>query len=354
MIDWLNIEIPHTHNPIASGRCMMIDADGVITSEFELLRNVENEFGSYSSSVRVQSICTAYTISKAEKGKDGQVTGIVIKGNPTKYLQGHNIFGISCIRSLVIGVVKDVLPKLGFSEFCVYRVVEKIKNWQFLVTKIDITKMFDLGSNQAVNDYLQMMPFTVSSRGDRCEFCKNTFYIGKHSGLWSFKFYNKYKEITSYSKKHRLPDFLPPEFLQFTEGQLRAELVLQKKALERLELTDPKLLQQQLDEVFERYSDSITMKNQHIREQDYLKLSSAYQATLSLWRQGRHLKTFYSKEKYYRHRRRLLELGIDISKPPIHTEQRLTYVKPLRVLEPKEVQVIPPSFYSYRAKELFA
>lgn len=351
MIDWLNIEVPLAHLPIRQGRRMVIDHDGVVTSEFVMFRGVENTFdeeGSYSSRVAVSSIDSDYTVAQTGSLPSGMVSGISVKGNPAKYLQGHNIFGISCIRSLARAVVADVLPKLGFSATDTARAVKQIDEGKYRITKIDITKMFRLGTDQDVRDYLRMMPHTVSARGDRCEFCKNTFYIGKHSGLWSLKIYNKYLEITSRSKAHRLPDFLPREdFEQFTAGQLRVELVLQKQILDRLQLTDPVLLQNKLDEVFNEFTGRITMRNQEIAEHDYVKLSPSFQGTVEKWRAGRDLKSLMSKTTYYRHRAELLKIGIDISKPPIMAEDRTAIVHPIKVLAPMEVVEIPPRLQPY-------
>ena len=57
MIDWLNIEVPFAHRPIAQGRRLVIDHDGTITSDFVQLRAIEKEHeGSYSTRIAVSSI----------------------------------------------------------------------------------------------------------------------------------------------------------------------------------------------------------------------------------------------------------------------------------------------------------
>ena len=354
MIDWLNIEVPFAHRPIAQGRRLVIDHDGTITSDFVQLRAVEKEHeGSYSTRIAVSSIDTDYTVGECGvlDAGSGLVSGLSVKGNPIKYLQGHNIFGPSCIKTLARAVVADVLPKLGFSTFDVARCLVAIEEGRYRVTKIDITKMFRLGSDADVDAYLQMMRHTVSARGDRCEFCKNTFYVGKHSGLWSFKFYNKLREISSRAKAHRLPDFLPRDaFFEFTTGLLRAELVLHAQILNRLNLTDPQKLQNQLDALFNEFAGRLTMKNQAITDVDILKLSRAYQATLAMWREGRSLKSELPRETYYRHRRKFLELGIDIGKRPIRVEDKIAEILPLKVLAPQEVTEIPVELQPYLLK----
>lgn len=356
MIDWLDVEIAFQHRPIQQGRRIILSPDGDIQFQSPILRSVENDFdseGSYSSSIAVSSIENDYLADffKGYRQDGNKAYGLSIKGNPTKYLQGHNIFGIDCIRTLLIRTIKDIFPKLGFSEFEQHLVINSIHNWRFAVTRIDITKMFNLGSDAAVNEYLQMLPRTVKARGDRTDFVKNTFYIGRNSGLWSFKFYNKFKEISSASKKHKLPDFLPETLKDFVRGQLRAELVLRKKALNRLNMTySPQILQAEINNLFNAYAERMEMKNQTISDIDMSNLSAAYLGTIMLWKQGKHMKSVLTHDTYYRHRRKLLELGIDIAKPPIALDERIAIVKPLKVLAPKEITQIPVEFVPYQVK----
>lgn len=357
MIDWLNIELPLIHDPIKQGRRIMMDHDGVISSDFVIGRTVENDDqafeGSYSSKVMISSIDSAYTVAKAGRVELGKCTGISIRGNPTKFLQGHNCFGIDCIRSLIIQTIRRTLPQLGFTPLLVQRACHLVSNWDFIVTKIDITHMFDLGSDADVNAYLRMLPFTATARGDRAQFDRNTWYLGKHSGLWSLKIYNKYKEITSRSKKHQLPMHLQQRGIeQFAFGKLRVELVLQKQQLTRLNMTNPQVLQNSLDQLFEDFAGKISMNNQQITDKDIIKLPGKVQLSFISWKNGRDLKSELPKNTYYRHRRKLLEYGIDIAKRPIPQEERIAVICPLKVLRPKLVTEIPDILKPFVVKKV--
>lgn len=358
MIDWLNIELPLAHAPIAQGHRVMFDHNGEVMTDFVVGRGVTNdEFpeGSYSSKVMVSSIDSAFTLARVgdacEVGK--VVSGVSFRGNPTKFIQGHNVFGVDCIRSLAYRMVERVLPQLGFDDVTVCRALQRIMDWDFAVTKIDITQMFDLGSNDDVCAYLRMLPFTASARGsglgrDRTINDRNTWYLGKNSTLWSLKLYNKFVELMSNSKAHKLPDHLRGLGIEeFAEGKLRVELVLQKLILSRLSLTNPKLLQEKLNELFEEYTGKMTMKNQQIKETDILKLSSPLQGTLLHWQRGSDLRGMYSRTKYYAHRKALMEYGIDIAKPPIPQEEREAVITPLRILAPKMVTEVPQNLQRY-------
>lgn len=352
MIDWLNVELPLIHDPISQGRRIMIDHDGTISSDFVIGRAVGNDDavfgGSYSSKIMISSIDTPYTVAKAGDCEIGKCSGISIRGNPTKFLQGHNVFGISCVRSLLIQTIRRVLPQLGFRPLEVQRACHMVSNWQFLVCKVDITYMFDLGTNADVDSYLRMLPFTATARGDRAQFDRNTWYLGKHSGLWSLKMYNKFKELTSRSKKHQLPLSLQNCGIDdFAYGKLRVELVLQKQQLVRLGMTCPQKLQKSLAVLFDDFTGKVTMNNQQISEKDVIKLPEEIQLTFVRWQKGENLKGVYKNDKYYRHRRKLLEYGVDIAKRPIPVEERIAVVRPLKVLRPRMVTEIPQELQKY-------
>ena len=353
MIDWLNIELPLLHTPVKQGRRFVVDHDGTVISDFVMGRGIENDEmpeGSYSSRIMVSSIDTPYTVEACTGNVQSGIhaSGLAFRGNPTKYLQGHNVFGTDCIKTLAYRMVEKVLPQLQFDPLTVRRALRLIDQWRFMVTKIDITHMFDLGSDADVNSYLRMLPFTASDRGDRAEFCKNTWYSGKHSTLWSLKIYNKYRELQSRGKAHQLPIHLWNTGIEeFAVGKLRAELVLQKKALVRMGMTDPQKLQKSLYEIYEDYLGRITMKEQKITEHDVMKLPEHIEMTFIRWKRGEDLKLAYSNDKYYRHRRELLKFGIDIKKPPIPEEERIAVVRPLKVLRPRMVTEIPQELQKY-------
>ena len=85
MIDWITAVLPCKHDPskLVSGMVMSFDSQG--NNEWVVNKQVTVE-GSYSSKIQVKS----HTDST-----------IWISGNPTKFLQGHNIFGTDDLRYLM-------------------------------------------------------------------------------------------------------------------------------------------------------------------------------------------------------------------------------------------------------------
>ncbi len=344
MIDWLNFTVEVQHPTIAQGHFCIIDEYGAVIRESETLKKIE---GSYDSTIQVASTSAVnfYHQSLLElglyKGRDDgkQSSAISFYGNPAKYLQGHNIIGCECIKTLAGELVKDVMPKLGLSDY-VAEVLVKINNLDFWVTRIDITKMFDLGSNENVENYLYMMPLTVKARGDRCDYTKGTFYVGKHSTLWSFKFYNKFRELNSKSKHHRLNiNFTDTNLLDFSKGKLRAELLLRKKQLNKLSLTYAKNLQPKINKLYNEFMGRMTMTNQRANTAMLDSLGNTYKSTYYRWKEGENAKLFLKGKTFYRHKNALLEIGVDISKPPINEEERKIEVEPLtKTLQPRVVR----------------
>ena len=85
MIDWVSAILPCKHDPskLISGLVMSFDALG--EQEWVVNKKLTVE-GSYSSKIQISSV------------SDNQ---IYISGNPTKFLQGHNLFGTNDLVGLM-------------------------------------------------------------------------------------------------------------------------------------------------------------------------------------------------------------------------------------------------------------
>lgn len=356
MLDWLNFTIELQHKTIPNGSCIIFDENGEITRGFDTKRFIE---GSFDSRVAVISTSALYWYSEAMltlglyNGKDGngESSAVSFVGNPAKYLQGHNIIGTSCLRALAIGVVSDIFPKLGFTNLQLEEAISKIVHFNFWVTKVDITHLYDFGSNENVVNFMSTLPQTLKARGDRVSHEGNTVYVGKRSGLWAFKFYNKYIELQSPKKVHRLNSrFENTGLLDFAKGKLRAELVLHKKQLERLNVLHASKLQGEIDNLFNTFLGRFTMTNQRVNKAKLQSLGIRHQNTYYRWQQGEMPVTFLSKSAYYRHRSTLLEIGVDIALAPIIESERTFEIEPLpQVLSPKVVKLsdVPKNLIPY-------
>ena len=59
----------------------------------------------------------------------------------------------------------------------------------------------------------------------------------------------------------------------------------------------------------------------------------------NLWRQGSNLKDLMTKNTFYRHRRKLLEQGIDITMPPNNFEKPNNVVPLMKIIEATPVSI---------------
>ena len=98
MIDWTRLRFSFLHDPIPTGHVMSIRSDGLVEWESPKKLNIR---GSYESNFLIRS-----------QGGDGQgrATELYIDGNPSKFLQGHNVFG----SENLIPLVEETLKKICF------------------------------------------------------------------------------------------------------------------------------------------------------------------------------------------------------------------------------------------------
>ena len=183
--------------------------------------------GSFGAKVQIRAHC---------------LTEIEFRGNPAKFLQGHNLFGTSDPVALFWAFMKRVeqiggilpcsLADMGISGPLT------LAECTFL-TRVDATATFLLESElhvlHAIKSYL------VNARlRDRGESGMATPYRskklklmtgvtfgsqrGKENDYWSITMYAKGLEIRE--KDHSLPDFMmeDPEVLGYANGSLRAEV----------------------------------------------------------------------------------------------------------------------------------
>src|SRR5690606_10147602 len=95
-------------------------------------------------------------------------------------------------------------------------------------SRVDVTTAVDLGSHQAVHDWLTLAETTTRSRHGRAVASAGTVYWGKSSTRWTMKAYCKHCELRAHP-----PDAveLLPDLLEWTRPHLRLELTLRRPEL---------------------------------------------------------------------------------------------------------------------------
>ena len=331
MIDWASCFVEILHAPLASGAVLCIEADGSIAWESPRKMHVR---GSHESSLHVRSV-----------GGNGHgfATHLYIDGNPSKWLQGHNIVGSDNLLPLIYDVFVRICLQFHLSPTDFEK--QKVKNGQYRVTRIDYNRMFALPSRADVRAWLRAGEFKCKSRHGRPVQDRGTLKFGKGSTHWQVTCYCKADEINA-SGSHRLADEFRqhPQVVQWLDNKLRVELKLLSKKLKALDISQgfqltPAVLWAQ----YRHFIGELDMSEQiELNNQQLLDLPTKLRSTYVLWKQGHDLFGMMAKNTYYRHRRDLLALGIDIN---IRCDRRddTNVVPMIRILEAAPAQI--PSFF---------
>jgi len=334
MIDWFRGEVLFSHDPIPTGTVLSILPDGSI--DYEVSKSVQVR-GSHESSLKVKS---------SMLDSDGIAQTLLIDGNISKFIQGHNVFGSLDLNSILSAAFIKLThflqseSQLKLSEFSIRKAQDLIDRGEYLVKMLDINFLYDLENDASVESWLHAAEMNARTRSGRSTRDKGTVYIQKNSRRWAIKFYNKYREITSKDKKHTLkPEFKDSGLEEFIEGKLRAELRLMSLELKDLDLTLGKhLTPQKLSDLYNHYLGYIEMKpNVTLIDEELNKLPRTVQGTYQNWRSGANLKELLPRNTFYRHRNILLEHGVDISFPPVDGGIPNNVIPLMRVLEAKPV-----------------
>ncbi len=318
LIDWVTIVVPcHNSGWVDGGTVTAVRASGEI--EWSTIRRL-SVVGSHDSSVQVRSIDRKY---------------LEISGNLGKWLQGHNLLGSpdmprlcwAGLRALV--EVLDLSPTMGDYEA-----------WaagDFRVRRVDVTRMFDLGTQERVNEWLAAAGRVARTRHQRGSMHGSTVYIGQHSRRKALKFYDKATEMRR--PGHRLPTSLPAEVqdaaLAWAVGKLRVEVVLRGKELDERGWSRASVWTPQFTEwVFDENLAGVELMDTLVLSREVVQgMPGRFKGVYHAWRAGEDLRQAYSRPTFYRYRKALLAFGIDIADvQPGKAEEGTQYIlgEPLR------------------------
>lgn len=325
MIDWVTAKLPCTHIPLNAGCVLKVAASGDIEWQTPCRLSVA---GSYEATIQVKS---------GGGDGEGRATELIFHGNPSKFLQGHNLFGSDDLLALMIDAYDRLIAYLGLTP--TEADWQAVRAGQYEISRIDYNRSFELPTRGDVHAWLRAAEFKSKTRHGRPSMTGGTLYFGKNSRRWSLKFYCKGEEISA--PKHRLPEQLQhPELIQWADNKLRAELTLRTTELLDLDLrTAKKLTPNLLERVFGEYLRTLEMNEQiALSSEELHKLPQRLRSTYILWNSGEDLRHTLSRPTYYRHRHDLLEYGIDIALRK-ETMDRSNVVPLVRVLEAVPVSV---------------
>lgn len=336
MIDWLTLIIPLPHEHFSGGKTLSYDEDGVLIFEKSKGKSIE---GSADNKIYISS---------------NNTDELFISGNPAKFLQGHNVFGIDNPYRLA-----ELLLYFFYNnntiEFNAFDIKNALDNTQ--IARIDINYSYLLPSNNDVDTFLNALHYKGKTRHGKAQRKGGTVYFGKHSSRYSLKFYNKLAELNTAKESKKIYNNLTINQINtiYKEAKnlLRCELVLRslelkEKGMNKLKEWNNK---DKAKTVFNNYFNKLNINKQTaLTDKIKQELPSAIRATYYQWFHsgqaivpGQDL----TKPTFYRHRKIFMDrYGIDISLPrdPSIKKEAENTVPFFRILEAKPVE-IPQSFY---------
>lgn len=325
MIDWVTATMYCNHDAsrLLDGLVMSFDANG--EQEWVCNKTLSVE-GSHSSKIQIKSV-------------PDQIHQIYISGNPTKFLQGHNLFG----RNDLVGLMGDFFDALIEHDIGLEPTADQydaIQQGKYYLSRVDVNESWHLKDRFQVLSWIRALGQTANmKRRGTFQYSGDTAYIGKNSRRWAVKCYSKGTEILA--KGHKLPEELQcPEMLEYADKSLRLELVLRQLELKRQGLdiarhwtpdTAKMLLQTMVLDNLE-LSDNMALSDDVLSDLPN-KLRSSY----VLWKSGEDLRQILSKPTFYKHRSGLLSYGIDIS--VLQEKERNNVVPLIRYIEAEPVGI---------------
>lgn len=297
MIDWVTAKLP-CDNSLRGGCIAKLDADGNVEWLSESWLPVT---GSYEMNFMIKSL-TPQTIQ--------------VSGNPSKWLQGHNLFGTNDLVSLMskfFSQLYEIMADDGLSP--TIEQLDAINEGRYTVSRVDVNETWFLKNQYDVKAWIRAAGQKISMpyRG-KGVFSGDTLYWGKGSKFSYLKCYSKGDEINS--KKSNYPDELrTPQMLEYADRSLRLELVICSKALREWGLNEacnwtvdtPKMLLLQVVRTLDM-SNNFKLSDK-VLDSLPRKLRTYYK----LWLYGEDLRQEMTRPTFYRIRKQLQAYDIDIA-----------------------------------------
>lgn len=307
MIDWISCTIT-TPDPVYTGNRtsnigLELSPDGEITQRF--FKSLSVSFDDQPSSSRLVQV------------KTPDPYNLYFSGNPSKFLQNHNLFGSDDPVGLYIESGQRVRSRCGL-----FPSPQSYDACEFTAPKfsrLDITRSFRFASGSDAQDYIRYVAGTARTRHGAAKlYGSETAQFGQGSRRWNFKIYDKHAEI----KKNHKGIYQDEELFEWSKGVVRFELCLRGMELHKINETVALRGRIDFQTIWQYYFNRITFNENTAMTitktiEGYEKLTNAEKGVYMRWKNGEDLRHTLTHDTFYRHRRAILaSVGVDISTPP--------------------------------------
>jgi II/X family phage/plasmid replication protein len=296
MVDWVTCDLPLSKTvEVNGGRIIAVDQYGA--REWATDRRLPI-VGSYDAAVYVRT-----------KGN-----GLELSGNPSKFLQGHNLFGSPDVRGLVYQTALRVCREVGVKPH-----YEDLSAWlagHYDLRRVDCTRMFALEDRAQVRRWLVAVGQIAHGRHQKVtQYDGQTVYLGKHSRRSTLKAYCKGDELQIHPLPAEMPQRACQRLTEYADNKLRVELSVRSMTLRDLGLrrasswtlaTGARLLAHYISRL--EVSDIMALDD-NVAE----SLPKGMLGVYHRWRAGEDMRATMSRRTFYRWRARFLPYGVDIA-----------------------------------------
>jgi len=311
MLDWFDGLVGYDASSLDTGKVLVISPGGEL---MQMTDRWAKAIGSYEEHIQIKPHVSTLDMTKIARRKDFVCFPVCyrIQGNPSKYLQGHNVFGPS-VRSLG-SIVREVVRRLP-AEFS--SLSSDDNRWPAVHrTRVDVTTSIRMDSHAMVHEWIEQAKAETRSRHRKRQVQSGltgatTVSWGLGSKRWMIKAYCKACEL----KVH------PParqemfnDLAEYAEGLLRIELELHRKELKDRGTLDESLIWEYFDRI------EVGIMKDDI-EKGIAQLRPPVKNIYQLWRDGHDITPASGRIKraaFYKYRKEILaETGQDISLTPV-------------------------------------
>jgi len=310
MLDWYDGLVGYDASGLDTGKVLVLSPGGEL---MQITDRWARAVGSYEEHIQIKPHVALIDMTEAARKYNLICFPVCyrIQGNPSKYLQGHNVFGPP-VRSLG-PIVQEVVRRLP-AEFS--SLSSDDNRWPAVHrTRVDVTTSIRMDNHAEVHEWIEQAKAETRSRHRKRQVQSGligatTVSWGLGSKRWMIKAYCKACEL----KEHPpLRQEMFKDLAEYAEGLLRIELELHRKELKDRGTLDESLIW----EFFDRIEVGV-MKDDI--EKEIQKLSPRVRQIYLLWRDGHDVSTaagFYKRASFYNYRKQILKAtGEDISLPP--------------------------------------